>query len=451
MRAPVTNERVVLCHGAFDLLHLGHIRHLQEARNLGDRLIVSVTADQHVHKGVNRPHFTAAERVEAVKALDCVDDAFISLFPSAIESIKAIKPEYYVKGCDYEGNTDNPSLAAEIAAVTSYGGKYHVTKAQKFSSSRILNTARFPKEVTAYLESARARKFLDKIKEAVAKADQLRILFVGETIIDEYRYVSALGKPSKEFMLATVEERREEFIGGINAAMRHGEWRGATMFSVLPLEASIRKTRYVDADFTRKLFEVYSKRRVELRDEQRSEWRDVLRAQVKSADAVVVMDFGHGLMGNEERRIVESAKFLAVNAQTNSGNVGFNPVTLYNRADLVCVDEPEARLAWGQQFGPLTFGNPQARCRWIITKGRHGCSCFCPPAEIPAFTMQTTDTIGAGDAFLAAAAPLVAAGLEPETAAFVGNVAGAIKTTIIGHRRHVTRAELMQNVEALLA
>ncbi len=71
--------------------------------------------------------------------------------------------------------------------------------------------------------------------------------------------------------------------------------------------------------------------------------------------------------------------------------------------------------------------------------------------EIPAFATQNADTIGAGDAFLSAAAPLVAVGLEPEIAGFVGNVAGALKTQIVGHRRHVTRTELMTNVEALLA
>ena len=91
----------------------------------------------------------------------------------------------------------------------------------------------------------------------------------------------------------------------------------------------------------------------------------------------------------------------------------------------------------------------------MVTHGRQGAIVWDDTEQsltnIPAFSVQNADTIGAGDAFLATAAPLVAAGLEAEAAAFVGNVAGALKTQIIGHRRHVTRTELMTNVEALLA
>src|SRR5262245_7136079 len=92
----------VLAHGVFDVLHLGHIRHLQEARKLGDRLVVSVTPDEHVNKGIGRPVFTAAERVEALKALDCVDDAFVNDSANATTAIAAVKPTTYVKGIDYQ-------------------------------------------------------------------------------------------------------------------------------------------------------------------------------------------------------------------------------------------------------------------------------------------------------------------------------------------------------------
>jgi sugar/nucleoside kinase (ribokinase family) len=69
----------------------------------------------------------------------------------------------------------------------------------------------------------------------------------------------------------------------------------------------------------------------------------------------------------------------------------------------------------------------------------------------PAFSSGGIDTMGAGDAVMAVTAPLVAAGLPTEIAAFVGNIAGAIKTSIVGHRRHVNRQEIIQTVEALLA
>jgi sugar/nucleoside kinase (ribokinase family) len=89
----------------------------------------------------------------------------------------------------------------------------------------------------------------------------------------------------------------------------------------------------------------------------------------------------------------------------------------------------------------------------MVTNGRQGCwSCFRHdyPKHVPAFALNGIDTMGAGDAFLAVTAPLIAAGLDLEAAAMVGNVAGAIKVGIIGHRRHVSRDELLQSVEALL-
>jgi rfaE bifunctional protein nucleotidyltransferase chain/domain len=448
-------QRVVLAHGVFDVLHLGHIRHLQEARAQGDRLIVSVTADHNVNKGIGRPRFTAAQRVEALMALECVDYAFVTPFPTASGVICNLKPDIYVKGIDY-ANTANPFHAADCAEVEKYGGKVYITKAEKFSSSRLINAERHGENVAAYLARARERGFAAKIKEAIAKADEMKIVFIGENIVDEYVYVTALGKPSKEFILATAEKRREQFFGGIVAAAKHCEWKNVSYVSQA---LGLIKTRFVDEDFTRKLFEVYSEQRLELTEHHRAKFaRDIDDAC--GADVTIVMDFGHGLIDDTSRRLLEGAKFFAVNAQTNAGNVGFNPVTLYNEADLVCVDEPEARFA--TYLPTLALGavalSLMERVRTdniVVTRGKNGALACCRwehPIQIPAFTTtQVTDTIGAGDAFLATAAPLLAAGLELEAAAFAGNVAGAIKTTIVGHRSHVTRDDLLQNIEALLA
>ncbi len=452
-----TGEKVVLAHGVFDLLHLGHIRHLQEARKQGDRLVVSVTGDKYVRKGVGRPVFTAAQRVEALKALDCVDEVIINDAADACGLIAEMKPAVFVKGNDYADRA-NEVLEREVKAVEDIGGRFHITRADnKWSSSRIINGERLGEEALAYVESARDRRFLDRILAAFERADTLKIAFVGETIIDEYRYVTPLGKPVKECCLAAVEERSPEvFEGGVVAASRHAEWHGAIRFRVAGTE--LRKTRFVDLAFNRKLFEVYSDRDIELTEQHRAAFHIDLKDAVTSCDVVVVLDFGHGLFGQSEREMVASSRFLAVNAQTNTGNFGFNPVTRYVRADYVCVDEPEARLATGMQSDPLPdvvrqLSNTMHCQSMIVTNGRVGSfSCFRHghPVHVPAFAYNGIDTMGAGDAFLAVTAPLIAAGLDLEAAAMVGNVAGAIKVGIIGHRRHVGRDELLQSVEALL-
>ncbi len=294
--------RTVLAHGCFDMPHIGHIRHLQEARQHGDRLVVSVTADEFVRKGSGRPVFTAEQRAETLRAFGFVDDVVISHTPDAVDVINELKPAVYVKGIDYDAKQDK-ALDREIAAVESHGGRFHVTRTDKWSSSRIISGTRLSDDARAYLERVRGHGgWLDHIKKAFERADKLNILFVGETIIDEYRYVSPLAKPSKEFILATVEAREpEQFLGGVIAASLHADWKRTKVCTV---DQPITKTRFVDADFSRKLFEVYSQRRLELVEHERKAFLRKLGVEVNEADVVVVFDFGHGLMGIAPRVVV---------------------------------------------------------------------------------------------------------------------------------------------------
>ncbi len=442
--------RTVLAHGCFDLLHLGHIRHLQEARSLGDRLVVSITADKHVNKGRDRPQFSAEQRREALLALACVDDVVISGSGTAIDTISSIKPSIYVKGGDYAG-VSTPEMLKEIAAIEGVGGRFYITTSEKWSSTRLLRNVRLPEATLAYLETARRRGFLDAILAAFEKADKLRIAFIGETIIDEYKYVKPLAKPSKEFILATVAVTEERFEGGVIAASKHGDW---PLKTITTSEEAITKTRYVDADFSRKLFEVYSARRIG--NGMDHEW---LHEEISHNDLCIVYDFGHGLMDPRALKMLGDAKFLAVTAQSNAGNWGFNPVKKYAHADYVCVDEPEARMAVGDQdgllLGIMTRLSQYTKAKTVtVTRGRYGSTSYSPslgpPVEIPAFVDSGFDTMGAGDAFLAVAAPLIAVGLGTEMAAFAGNVAGGLKTAILGHRQHVGRNDIVKNLEWLL-
>ena len=86
-------KRVVLCHGVFDLLHIGHIRHFEQARRLGDVLVVTVTPDPFVNKGSHRPVFPEQLRGEAIAALDAVNYVAINRWPTAEETIRLLKPD----------------------------------------------------------------------------------------------------------------------------------------------------------------------------------------------------------------------------------------------------------------------------------------------------------------------------------------------------------------------
>ncbi len=166
-----------------------------------------------------------------------------------------------------------------------------------------------------------------------------------------------------------------------------------------------------------------------------------------------MLDFGHGLITGNAITDLARSKFLAANAQTNAGNQGFNLVTKYAGADFICVDAPEARLAVQDQTGKIEevlaeLEKAVQTENVIITHGREGS--YVHAAHIPAIATHAVDTMGAGDCFLAFTAPLIAAGLGIEEAAFVGNVAAGMKTGIVGHRAAVDAQVLQQTVKALL-
>src|SRR6266850_7046828 len=132
---------VVQAHGTFDLLHLGHVRHLEAARALGDVLVVTITADRFVNKGPGRPVFTEALRAEMLAALHFVTYVAIAEAPDAINAIEAIRPDIYAKGNDYQ-NPDGDvtgKITLERNAVEAHGGSIRFTDEITFSSTELIN------------------------------------------------------------------------------------------------------------------------------------------------------------------------------------------------------------------------------------------------------------------------------------------------------------------------
>ena len=139
----VEQKKVVHCHGVFDLLHIGHIRHLEQAKQFGDLLIVTLTPDHHVNKGPNRPAFAEQLRAEAVAALDCVDYVAINKWPTAVETIRLLKPDVYVKGLEYKDSNNDITgkIKEETEAIRSVNGKIQFTEDITFSLGfRLPNT-----------------------------------------------------------------------------------------------------------------------------------------------------------------------------------------------------------------------------------------------------------------------------------------------------------------------
>jgi bifunctional ADP-heptose synthase (sugar kinase/adenylyltransferase) len=266
----------------------------------------------------------------------------------------------------------------------------------------------------------------------------LKVLLVGDAIMDEYVYVKPIGKSIKESVMSTMHEREESFRGGVWAAAEHAkEFAGAV--DVQTGAWLMRNKRFLSSDL-RKLFTLHK--------------REILHENVgdrdySAYDMVIVADFGHETLTKPLiDRLTREARYLAVNAQTNSTNFGFNLVTKYPRADLVVIDEIEARLAAHDAHSPiedviLAIENSSGFHKMIVTMGSAGAVGYDGAFErIPAYAETVRDTMGAGDAFLVLASLASAAGASMRDAVRIGNAAGAVKCSIIGHQQPVTAKAL---------
>ena len=155
------NKRIVLCHGVFDLVHVGHIKHFEEAKKNGDILIVSVTSDKYVKKGLGRPVFNIHDRILSLSSLSLVNFVTVSDSVSANKVIKNIKPDVYFKGKDYKVLSKDPTknIILEKREVEKYGGKIVFSSSELNSSSKLLfqNNMIFPEHVTKFLSSLKKK------------------------------------------------------------------------------------------------------------------------------------------------------------------------------------------------------------------------------------------------------------------------------------------------------
>jgi rfaE bifunctional protein nucleotidyltransferase chain/domain len=483
-------KRIVHCHGVFDLLHPGHVYHLSAAKKQGDVLVVTVTPDIYVGKGPGRPVFNQQLRAETLSAIQYVDYVAINKWPTAVNTIKLLKPHVYMKGSEYAAPEKDLTggIIAEEEAVRSAGGRVVFTNEITFSSTEILNKHFdvFSSEVKHFLQEFKQKYSASDIIDLFKGVKSTKVLVMGETIIDEYLYCKAIGKPPKEAILSTKYISTESFAGGVLAVanhiagfcdevhlvsclgtldsrkdyvLKHLKPNITTRFFYQPNSYTITKKRFVDPDFLTKMFEISYLNDVAVLEELSNEIGGYLETILNDYDLVLIADYGHGLIGKDLIKLLcERSKFLAVNTQTNSMNFGFNPITRYPRADYICIDEIELRLATADKLSPakdlLSSVAEKMGCKKaVVTRGHHGSVAYEPGNgfyESPVFSNKVVDRIGAGDAYLAITAPCAASGINSEILCFLGNVAGAIKVATVCNRTPIESVQLFKFVTTLL-
>ena len=484
-------KKIVHCHGVFDLLHPGHIKHFESAKKLGDILIVTITEDKYVNKGPDRPIFNEILRAETLSAIQIINFVAINNSPLANNAIEVIKPNFYVKGPDYKKEKDDITggITQERKMVEQYGGKLVITDDIQFSSTKIINR-HFDKasdELKKFLKQTREKTSFVKIKENFETISKMKVLVIGDIILDEYIFVEPLGKASKSATITAKKMSGELYAGGVLAVANHisnfvnevklitvhGNNFGNNYYDFVKSKLnknivfasqyvddrpSVLKRRYVDSIFKHKLFEIIEIEDTPLPETIKKCIYSELESAHKNFDLIVVSDFGHGLIDNDIIQcIINSDIFLSVNAQTNSANKGFNLLTKYPHCDYFSIDENEARLATHEKYSNIEILMDNLLMKTnaklaSITLGVKGSLVgdINKKCIAPVLSSEVLDTIGAGDAYLSITSLLAKNGNSPHEIAFVGNAVGAMAVKILGNKSYIEKIPLLKYLKTLL-
>ena len=279
-------------------------------------------------------------RMELLAELECVDFVSLSDHKSAIEVLKIIKPDFYIKGQDYKNlkkdKTGNIILERKI--VERNGGKIIYTNEETFSSSTIINNNfSFNEEQKKYLSLISKKYSIDTIYKIFKKIDNLKVLVIGETIIDQYNFCEALGKSGKEPYLALKDIYSENLLGGAAAIANHiadftkkvklisivGEKDEHNNFIKKKLNKKIKlnffkkknsptifKKRFIDNVSRNKLFGIYSINDEELPDKYDFQISRYIENNLKKFDLIIVSDYGHGFISNRSAKKLVKLKIL---------------------------------------------------------------------------------------------------------------------------------------------
>ena len=472
IRERFRDRRIVHCHGAFDLVHVGHLLHFEEARSLGDLLVVTITANAHITKK-RAVTFSEEHRALQLASLEIVDYVCVIHEPTALSAIAALHPDVYVKGPEYADLLldKSRSIYPERRVLDEYGGRIHFPSGETFSSTKLshflLNSPEAAQanpllrndRVLFKDISSRGYTLLD-LKQFLAAAGTLRVCVIGEAIVDEWVDVTLTNLSTQSRCVAGLETARVRQIGGSGIVALHlaNFVKHVDCFTNAlpdPLPENVRvtplasgelvETRFVDHETGRPVFKT---KKLTLSDVRREALPDF-----DAYDLVLVADFGHGLLDPSvvNRRIAKSGRaVVAAMVQVNSSNFGYNLPIKYRGAGYYSLNRTEAELCLHERDLPLselvTRSAALLQANAVsVTDGANGAMLQIGPdaCALPSLSVSTVDTIGCGDAYFALSSAALAANLPAPVVALAGSIGAAAMTQRRCNESPITEPEFM--------
>ena len=482
------NNKIAMCHGVFDLVHPGHIRHLSYAKTQADLLIVSITSDIHVHKDALRPYVPQQLRAENLAALEIVDYVVIDSEPTPLKNIENIKPDFFVKGYEYIDGKLDDKTKVEIQTLKKYGGSFISTPGDFIlSSSKIIKESQPDLsliKIKSLLEGERLS--INKIRTFVDKFKNTPVFVLGDSIIDTYIQTDLIGNNAKTPTFSTRYIDETKYVGGAAIIAKHLSKAGAkvTFCSILGndklgkyIKRDLKKNNISDETLELN-FRPTTDKKYFIADNYRLLKVDTVDNSPISQDIInkitnkikrikkgilIFADFRHGIFNKNSIpgfiKAINSGVFKVADSQVASrwGNI-----LDFKNFDLITPNEKEARFSLADQdttIRPLASRlYNEAKCKNMILKlGEKGTITFRRKMKkndfrsffvIDALEKHAIDPVGCGDALLSYAA----LGLFHSNNIVIGSLLGSISASLeskINGNEPITLEEILKKLSSL--
>src|SRR5213594_4243730 len=480
-------KKVIMCHGVFDVVHPGHLRHLIYAKNKADILVASLTADAHISKGHHRPHVPQDLRALNLAAFEVVDYVIIDIHATPIKNISKLRPDFFAKGYEYTAGGLPAKTQEEADALHSYGGEMIFTPGDiVYSSTKLIDLAPPTIKIEKLLTFMEAEKLtFDSLRDCLDRLKGRRVHVVGDTIVDSYTQTAMIGGQTKTPTMSVLYERRDDYIGGAAVVAEHLRAAGAeVIFSTVLGEDALKdfvlnglKKSGVQCrpviDSTRPTTNKnaivaggYRLLKIDTLD-NRSISDDILETLAKTVsetvcDAVVFSDFRHGIFNRRTiPRLIAAVPQDVYKVADSQVASRWGNITEFKNFDLITPNEREARFALADQDSgvrPLASAlYDSARCKTLILKlGERGVlTCRSADHEsldsyivVDSFAERVVDAVGAGDALLAYATLGKLATGSDSVATILGSIAAACECELDGNVP-VTPVNVMRKIDGI--
>ncbi|MGE0391996.1 MAG: PfkB family carbohydrate kinase [Vicinamibacterales bacterium] len=459
-------RKVIMCHGTFDLVHPGHLRHLMYARSKADVLVASLTSDAFILKAHYRPFVPQQLRAMNLAALEVVDYVIVDDQPTPLDNLAFLQPDYFAKGFEYtESGKLHPKTQEEVDVLASFGGEVLFTPGDVvYSSSRFIEETPPSigvEKLMALMESEGVT--FDGLREALEKCRGLRVHVLGDTIVDSYCYTTPIGSStSKTPTLSVKFEEQADFAGGAAVVARHIRAAGAevTFSTVLgddahkdfvlgemerhgvrclpvidPTRPTTNKAAYIANGY--RLLKVDRVDNRPISEKIVAQFGEQLGAT--EVDAYVFSDFRHGIFGRGTiPSLIAALRQGPLRVADSQVASRWGNVLDFHGFDLITPNEKEARFSLADQDSvvrPLALDlYKRAGCKVLILKmGARGIITYRAPSPdirsfftIDAFADHVVDPVGSGDALLSYATLSLRATGDPVVASILGTMAAGI-------------------------